>query len=258
MSTNQRKTIDLSSIDLAPVLVAADSFLDAASDFADIASREKSGPSRALMSLHTDAVFKLHALRRCLTQAGLYDLSRHRDRAGEYDGPILMMKGEAGDPRSEICTHTDYLRASVADLWKHVRPYFREEGLKYEFSIEDREVKQFCFDDSAVVRLKIATGRLRALTRLTAPKMPSTAGGDNFSDNSKKTSKRRPRGSYKAERNAMIVRKVDAKVRDGRSKQEAFEEIGYELSENPKTIRRAYYRALQEPGQARQPRRRNQ
>jgi hypothetical protein len=79
VSTNKRKIIDLSVIDLGPILVVAQSFIDAAHDFTEIAGWEKSGPSRALTSLHADALHKLFALRRRLMEARLYDLSRRPD-----------------------------------------------------------------------------------------------------------------------------------------------------------------------------------
>jgi hypothetical protein len=156
------------------------------------------------------------------------------------------MCGAPGDRRLEVCTQTDYLRAAVADLWKGVYPYFREDGRAYEFSIDFGKVKRFCFDDSAVARVEIATTRLRELTESTASKALSTAGGDKLGDNSKKIGKRKPRGPYKAERNAEIVRRVHKKVREGSSKEQAIEETADELRAKSTTIRRAYYRALKE------------
>jgi hypothetical protein len=257
MPVTQRKIIDLSTINLAPVVEAAEEFLDAECDFAEIAGREKSGPSHALMNLHSDAVDKLYILRCRLTEAGVYDLSRRPDRAGVYDGPILKMHGRAGDPRLEICKQTDYLRSGVAELWKQVRPYFHEQGREYEFFMDADEVKPFCFNDAAVARVEKATHRLRAAMGLT-PKAPPASGGDNSSDNPKKTKKLGRRGPYKATRNAKIVRDVKAKVREGYSREQAFEHIGGELRLKPATIRRAYYRALAERRKPRQPQRRSQ
>jgi hypothetical protein len=256
MSTNELKTIDLSTIDLAPVLVAAEVFLDAASDFAETASREKPGPSRALMSLHADAVIQLYILRRRLTEAGLYNLSRRPDRAGAYDGPILRMHGAADDRRLEVCTQADYLRAGVAELWKQVRPFFRERGGEYEFSIDPPEVKRFRFDDSALTRVELSTHRLRAATGPASRNGPAV-GGDNLSDNSKKPRKLRPRGPYDAKRQADIVRGVEAKLRKGSSKQQAIEEIADERDEKAAAIKGVYYRAQRERRQTRQRRRGN-
>jgi hypothetical protein len=143
-------------------------------------------------------------------------------------------------------------------LWKQVRPYFREESGKYEFSIDDHEVNQFCFDDSAVARLEIAIDRLRALTGLTAPKVPLAAGSDNAGDNPKKTRKRGPRGPYDAKRQADIVRGVDNKVRQGSTKQQAIQEIAGERHEKATTIKGVYYRAQRARRQKRQPQRRKQ
>jgi hypothetical protein len=257
MSVTQRKIIDLSTINLAPVVEAAAAFLDAKCDFAEIAGREKSGPSHALMNLHRDAVDKLYILRCRLTEAGLYDLSRRPDRAGAYDGPILRMQGRAGDPRLEVCKQTDYLRSGVAELWKQVRPYFHEQGREYEFFMDADEVKRFCFNDAAVKRVEIATHRLRAAMGLT-PKAPPASGGDNSSDNPKKTKKRGPRGPYNAARNEAFFRGVEEKVRTGWTKQEAIEELAEELREKASTIKGVYYRTQRERRKPRQPRRRSQ
>ena len=257
MPTSRCKSIDLGSIDLAPVVKAAEEFLDEECDFAEIPRLEKSGPSRVLMSLHANAVVKLYALRRRLTEAGLYDLSRLPDRAGAYDGPILRMHGAADGRRLEVCTPADYLRAGVAALWEQVRPFFREQGTEFEFAIDADQVKRFRFSDASVARVEMATHRLRAAIGL-RPNSSSDGRGDIPSDNPKNPRKRGSRGPYKAARNAEIVRKVEDKVREGYSREQAFEEIGRELSEKAATIRRAYYRAQRGQRKTRQKRGRSQ
>jgi hypothetical protein len=257
MSITRRKIIDLSTINLAPVVEAAAAFLDAECDFAAIAGREKSGPSHALMNLHRDAVDKLYSLRCRMTEAGVYDLSRRPDRAGVYDGPILMTLGKADDPRLEACKQTDYLRSGVSELWQQVRPYFHEQGREYEFFMDADEVKSFCFHDAVVARVERATHRLRAAMGLT-PKAPPASGGDNSSDNPKKTKKRGPRGPYQATRNEAFFRGVEAKVRKGCTKQQAIDELAEELREKASTIRGVYYRAQRERRKTRQHRRRSQ